>query len=119
MSKHTEGPWTYRHEPGGVLTGPDAELAEAQGCEAFALSQIFIEDTGYHITFDPRVPGVEGRALADARLIAAALDLLEALEFGEEIISGDLTGASWKAACNAFASDARAAIAKAKGEDND
>ena len=72
MTDHTPEPLTFRHEPGGVLTGPDADLAEAQDCEPFALSQIFIEDTGYHITFDPRVPGVETRALADAERIVAA-----------------------------------------------
>ena len=49
---------------------------------------------------------------------AAAPDLLEALEFGEDLISGDLVGVEWKIACKKFVSDARAAIAKAKGEDN-
>lgn len=53
----------------------------------------------------------------DAHLIAAAPEMLEALEDAEALITGDLVGSEWKRACRSFVIKARAAIAKAKGGD--
>ena len=86
MSKYTPGPWALIEEPISVtVVGHNKEV-------------IFHES-------DKRLPGV----LADARLIAAAPDLLEALEL--MVTTHDEGG--WPTATITIA---RAAIAKAKGE---
>ena len=106
MSKHTPGPWKI-HEHG---VGFEVECANgnvvAQAQQVTALRQ----DT------------MQSARKANARLIAAAPELLEALskfvEFaelhGEVVFSGG--GMSAIDAMNACTSEARAAIAKAKGE---
>jgi len=53
---------------------------------------------------------------ANASLIAAAPDMYEALRAGDALISGELTGAEWKRACQDFTRMARAALDKAEGK---
>jgi hypothetical protein len=51
-----------------------------------------------------------------ALLIAAAPEMYEALENGLALIAGDATGAEWKRGCRQFTKAARAALAKARGD---
>lgn len=70
MSKHTRGPWTMHDERAGafIVTAGDRE-------------------TGYPICARPSSIGEkESECLANARLIAAAPDLLEALESGRSLL---------------------------------
>lgn len=89
MSKHTPGPWIQAETPSGkgkVINGSGFSVCSMQG-------------------------GAYCQQIIDARLIAAAPDLLEALEGLMEIESRGRVmpiGKEWDAA--------RAAIAKAKGE---
>jgi len=57
----------------------------------------------------------DGTTQANARLIAAAPDLYDALDAAIDLIEGDLTGLEWKQACREFVTSARAIVAKAKG----
>jgi hypothetical protein len=57
--------------------------------------------------------GNQARSIANARLIAAAPELLAAAQSAVDLISGDLTGVEWKTACSEFLRRTRAAIAKA------
>jgi hypothetical protein len=85
MSKHTPGPWT------GTLRGGKAIPLRAHHCEALGFSVCFVSDDR------------DGAPEANARLIAAAPDLLNALQH----IAGSCEGRA--------AEVARAAIAKAEG----
>ena len=85
MSKHTPGPWTTRESATHVT------VTNARG------------DAVFHD--DKRIPGV----MVDARLIAAAPELLEALQ---SVLDNCLDS---EGLCAAHAK-ARAAIAKATGE---
>lgn len=77
---HTPGPWTQNICHGGELTGVEAAIAEMEDCEAFALSQARVAEIDAAVTWDSREPGRTERALADARLLISAPDLLKALE---------------------------------------
>ena len=92
MNKHTPGPWT--HEGQGDITG--------------------IEDNGFGRgpvdVCSVYLRAVEGRHEANARLIAAAPDLLEALEYCLDCLGDEFALPS---DCQ---STARAAIARARGE---
>lgn len=99
-AKHTPGPW--RIAPPGVYTS-------GVNIDAFAGGYVALIGGG-----------VSDPVMADARLIAAAPDLLEALEtllasFDSEI-HNEYDGTSWLAERLAEADHARAAIAKARGE---
>ena len=91
MSKHTPGPWKY-----------GAELSSRTGEWLISFDA---GNRGRGIGIAETRPG-SGQEEANARLIAAAPELLEALEelLAETRING------------AFADKARAAIAKARGE---
>ena len=98
MNKHTPGPWT--HEGQGDITG--------------------IEDNGFGRgpvdVCSVYLRAVEGRHEANARLIAAAPDLLDALEYVADI---DVSGADdsvIRFILAAAQNKARAAIARARGE---
>lgn len=102
-AKHTPGPWHWPHDSNSLCpVNPDPEHS--------AVSEILYADGGY---------GFLGRSNsdtlaeleADRRLIAAAPDLLAALEL--LLLSGDVRDAAEKAALT----QARAAIAKATGGD--
>lgn len=88
MSKHTPGPWTFK---GRTVRGPHPR--DPEGRTRIVVNAIW--DRGTYV----------GEAEANARLIAAAPELLEALE-----IALDCAGDAW------WAEKAEAAIAKAKGE---
>ena len=101
MSKHTPGPWVvYEFVDGYDIRAPEAE------CYVVTAS-------------DPEaVWGAIGRE-ADAHLIAAAPELLEALELAlaahNRLLASDPLKAAWT--FGRFEAIARAAIAKAKGEE--
>lgn len=89
MSEHTPGPWMVRPVPNPCLSG----------------------HTGYAIDFNEAQEQVVDFVYeeADARLIAAAPELLEALEMAMEI--GDQCSRGF---LGKFQAKARAAIAKAR-----
>lgn len=102
-AKHTPGPWHWPHDSNALCpVNPDYKVS--------AVSQILYADGGH---------GFLGRSNsdtlaeleADRRLIAAAPDLLAALE--RLLLSGDVRDAAEKSALT----QARAAIAKATGGD--
>jgi len=89
MSKHTPGPWEIKRHP-------DSCYKYISAPEHLALAQVV-----WCVEEEDRSPACE----ANAYLIAAAPDLLEALE-----IALDCAGDAW------WAEKAESAIAKAKGE---
>lgn len=108
MSKHTTGPWVFDPENTGqtydvgygIYSYPDP-----QGWAGPTVAQIPLRSCG-------RVPVSEEEAKANARLIAAAPDLLAALKALIETDRHDLTDKRPCDSCSA----ARAAIAKAEGK---
>jgi hypothetical protein len=72
--KHTPGPWTIRQENQRGIYG-----------------NILIQDSNSH-TIAELVPSNRRRGKADARLIAAAPELLEALEAAEAKLIGLIQG---------------------------
>lgn len=98
MSKHTPGPW----KAGKELSSRSSEWLIAMDCG----------DRGRGIAIAETVPAT-GRELANARLIAAAPELLEALQNLMTRVQYDKDAKHW------FTDEqkaARAAIAKALGE---
>lgn len=98
MNKHTPGPWIA---VGGYVENPDDSKADICSCEPADFGQ-----RGLHRTVE--------EICANARLIAAAPELLEALKLAYLYINGGpgYTTENFTAAHSA----ARAAIAKATGE---
>lgn len=94
-TKHTPGPWRYCKENGSPTTGQHMIAGGKPGYLAE------VRDCG------------SGDVEANARLIAAAPELLEALEFLVGCVSHGYTNDDAKAISNA-----RAAIAKATGASN-
>ncbi len=92
MNTHTPGPWTVRH-----LTGFPLMIATQPDADGFGEP---IADTSRHM--------LPAEALANARLIAAAPDLLEALKWA-------LEHAEWSNDTETGTDPIRAAIAKAEG----
>ncbi len=90
MSKHTKGPWT--------ASGFDEEYTD----------QINIKGDGFYVAAAIWM-GNPGEQEANARLIAAAPELLEALEAVLQQVDDDSSYEEMRA-------DIRAAIAKATGE---
>ncbi len=101
MSKHTPGPW----EIGCEQTDGLGRYAQVQSSEEFGdiVARVCVAHKANHTL------NRSGRA--NARLIAAAPELLDALQ---EIVSA-ADGSGWDQLDAGF-SKARAAIAKAKGE---
>lgn len=97
-TKHTPGPWNFHP------------------CDAYATCFDVLCEKGYYVatTHD----GVRGdrNADANARLIAAAPDLLEALQNIAEYWNQDQNEAAMADACWHAIHTARAAIAKATGD---
>ena len=93
MSKHTKGPW----QVSGIRQRMDGEQWHVVGPD----------DTGWiaAVIYSDFTPELHHQSLADARLIAAAPDLLEALK--EVVAISDREHKAWD--------KARAAIAKAEG----
>ena len=124
MSKHTPGPlsvsfgtkWPFEiliiNESGGVVyreslpchSSKDKNLEEALNCLNFKASE------------QEEYAAINHRAVADAYLRAAAPDLLEALQNIAEYWNQDQNEAAMADACWHAIHTARAAIAKATGE---
>jgi len=95
MSKHTPGPWEIKYHP-------DPCYKYISGPEHIALAQVV-----WRVEEEDRSPVCE----ANAHLIAAAPELLDALCYLLEASSGQGPHEQWLAAMD----QARAAIAKATG----
>ena len=100
MSEHTKGPWTWN---GGYLVSYIPDKFSASGCQDF---EIIVDDGSAHGEYDV----VLNPDSANARLIASAPELLEALENLLAVHEGE-GGTKYHAG-----DIARAAIAKAKGQ---
>ena len=95
MSKHTQGPWAVRGIPTGQrYIGPSQDGGAPS--VALVLARVNVPDE---------------RLAADARLIAAAPELLEAL-----LVADRTFAENGLLACHAARQEIRAAIAKATGE---
>jgi hypothetical protein len=110
MSKHTPGPWVFEYRDGKHPLN-DCNGSRIDGLWAINGEFILGDVTGWD-------GGYFGPNKANARLIAAAPDLLEALEkllamFDAEIQKNEYDGISMLEARLAEADFARAAIAKA------
>lgn len=108
MSKHTKGPWTWWSKNNGRPAKYD--LCKLHGLNGHQIFSAYGGD-------GCRALGRDVEAMANARLIAAAPDLLEALKSmleGAEEMGGTTSRA---AAHNAKVASARVAVAKAEGED--
>ncbi|MBW3096846.1 hypothetical protein [Pseudohoeflea coraliihabitans] len=101
-SKHTPGPWAFEVNVWGSILSTD--YGEAENLKA---GRAWDEDISIAANVDWDVIGEEEIA-ANARLIAAAPELLEALEETLIVATRNEDGD--------FADRARAAIAKAKGD---
>jgi len=100
-TKHTPGPWFIRVQDTGFLIDSPKTQEQPHGRVA-TVAQYSYEWAG----------PMRAEALANARLIVAAPDLLSALEaMSAEFDSGDVNDGEW-----AVIQKARAAIAKATGE---
>ena len=88
MTKHTPGPWSIDKEERWVIHEPEGKSG------TLVVPEIYLDDD---------------EAIANARLIAAAPELLEALESFPGFLCGTESGDAW-------IDQMRAAIAKARGE---
>jgi transketolase len=104
MSKHTKGPWEVVRTDAGIIVRTESVKKTRAGASRYAAIG----------GFDRSDPEQLAEALANARLIAAAPELLEALEYltGECDKEMDLDYNRHAAPL----AKALAAIAKAKGE---
>lgn len=94
MSKHTQGPWRYSTEP------------QPNGCPIIGAGPLMVAMVSHSV----KDPTQRETALANARLIAAGPDLMEASRMLIDSIEGGSTTPE-----DAITA-ARAAIAKATGE---
>lgn len=101
MSGHTPGPWDTLGAWGLEIRPESPAQGSTIGFAPIA-----------KVIGDKRLMD-ESEREANARLIAAAPELLDVAVRAEALISGDLVGAEWKRACVEFVKDARAAVAKA------
>jgi len=106
MSKHTPGPWAYALEYGPNITEPP-RITTVGRCANYVIGLPSEYPGGNYRDGDP-----SGDEEADARLIAAAPELLEALELARDHI--DM--AALEVSHCKDADRIRAAIAKARGE---
>jgi hypothetical protein len=102
IEQHTPGPWEVVHAEHGIVVRTESPTKTKYGASRYAAIG----------GFDRNEPDKLAEAQANARLIAAAPDLLEALK---ELAVCDF-GANWNDAAEWAAIKARAAIAKATGE---
>jgi hypothetical protein len=106
MSKHTEGPWSFAHNGAGDFKTACIDICQSNSKEF--RGQVAYLQSAEHI---------EGITMAEceanARLIAAAPDLLEALEM---MLTTRENERSLRGKESPLHDRARAAIAKARGE---
>lgn len=107
MSDFTPGPWLLRTTPTSAGLCHIVSAADWRGA--------FIYGDGLRKGVDDALPKAQELA-ANARLIAAAPDLLEALQRIEEYWNQDQNETAMADACWHAINTARAAIAKATGE---
>ena len=104
MSEHTKGPWEVARTDAGIIVRTESAKKTRFGASRYAAIG----------GFDRSNPEQLAEALANARLIAAAPELLEALEelslLMDDVRNGEYTPD------HLTTQPARAAIAKAKGE---
>lgn len=106
MSKHTPGPWVVNREKYAHITNTMFAGIVADICYVAGEEPLFVcTPTDWIVTADERLP--------NARLIAAAPDLLEALQ--DVLAWIDEIGAEAKRRDTERLAPARAAIAKAEG----
>lgn len=109
MSKHTPGPWRLSDESPRIIKKDFRGIGRDSGC--LIASTMGRDDSGFYAS--------NKEADANARLIAAAPDLLEALEcmiIGACAVAVPHNGE--RAVLQEAVNIARAAIAKATGEKN-
>ena len=75
MNKHTKGPWKITRDTGSPCS------IEAEGSDGYALAKVYLTD--------PKTRKRTEEYAANAALIAAAPELLEALESVLDVITGD------------------------------
>ena len=95
MRGHTPGPWALHDEVAGVVYGPD----------------------GHQVCTTPRTTRREVERAANARLIAAAPEMLAALLKLVEAVDPAVGGLTLEDWATEPVADARAAIARATGEE--
>ena len=95
MRGHTPGPWALHDEVAGVIYGPD----------------------GHQVCTTPRTTRREVERAANARLIAAAPEMLAALLKLVEAVDPAVGGLTLEDWATEPVADARAAIARATGEE--
>jgi hypothetical protein len=100
MSKHTPGPWEVVDLPHGIVVRTESPKKTRFGASRYAAIG----------GFDRAEPDQFAEAMANARLIASAPDMLEALE---TIVATERDRHGYHPA---WTDQARAAIAKARGE---
>ena len=102
MNRHTLGPWKFYTEP------------QPNGCPIVGARGLMVAMLAHSINHDDQ----RETALANARLIAAAPDLLEALEWCAETLAVFVAdgSAAPESVIGKNLTTARAAIAKATGE---
>lgn len=108
MSKHTPGPWIPEIEPTnteGVNVRFSVNSKEKLHICSGQSQEHLGEDHGIH----------EDESRANARLIAAAPELLEALKLSLITARPGPTSVDWQLAVEDIREQARAAIAKAEG----
>lgn len=106
-TKHTPGPWLLRTTPTSAGLCHIVSAADWRGA--------FIYGDGIRKGVDDSLPKAQELA-ANSRLIAAAPDLLAALQSIEEYWNQDHNEMAMADACWHAINTARAAIAKATGE---
>ena len=105
MSGHTKGPWEVARTDAGIIVRTESAKKTRFGASRYAAIG----------GFDRSDPEQLAEALANARLIAAAPDLLEALEMGPSILHELPDGKECSCSQCHFVRAKRAAIAKATG----
>ena len=114
-SKHTPGPWEYvpstEHHGPYVTTGADMTYGDIADCYVMSKPAEWSTRNGGD---SKPIPHQHERADANARLIAAAPDLLEAATAALGMLTGNLDG-DWDSDVDPVVM-LRAAISKATGE---
>lgn len=77
----SERKWTFVDEPSRVLTGVEAEIAEAQECEPWVYAIASIPELGVSQHYDDRQPEHAAEIRKAFTLFASSPELYEALLF--------------------------------------